>query len=181
MTDNQSQLRLSFLQLLILLGVQVALLSGAFYLGARVGGGFWTPSKAPVKDQDLAKLLPQSGELVTSDGKSEKLGTAPTDANRPSSTPFDKSSSTVFRIKSSSNSEYTVQVASYPDESAAVQVVDEWKKKGYMAFLSVQDLPDKGKWYRVNVGNFGDEAAAQGFAKTIETKEHVTPQVIVNE
>ena len=100
---------------------------------------------------------------------------------RPTATPFDKSSATVFRIKSSANSEYTVQVASYPEEAAAVQVVDDWKKKGYMAFLSVEDVPDKGKWFRVNVGNFGDEPSAQNFAKTIEEKEHITPQVVVNE
>jgi cell division septation protein DedD len=129
-----------------------------------------------VKDEDLARLMPSAGTVV--EEKEEKV--APSEA-KPTATPFDKSPATVFRIKSSSNSEYTVQVASYPEEAAAVQVVDDWKKKGYMAFLSVEDLPDKGKWFRVNVGNFGDEPSAQSFAKTIEENEHITPQVVVNE
>jgi len=177
MSDSHSQLRLSFLQLLILLGLQVALLSGAFYLGTRFGGSLFSASQAPVKDMDLAKLLPNGSSLIL-EGKEEKG--PPADA-RPSATPFDRSAATVFRIKSSSNSEYTIQVASYPEEAAAVQVVDDWKKKGYMAFLSVEDMPDKGKWFRVNVGNFGDEPAAQSFADKIKEKEHITPQVVVNQ
>ena len=168
---------MSFIQLLVLLGVQVALLSGSFYLGTRFGGHLWNPAKAPVKDIDLAKLLPAGGSLIM-DGKEEKA--APSEV-RPSATPFDKSSTTVFRIKYSANSEFTVQVASYPEEAAAVQVVDDWKKKGYMAYLSVEDVPDKGKWFRVNIGNFGDEPSASNFAKKIEEKEHITPQVVVNE
>lgn len=179
MAEESSQLRLSFPQLLVLLTLQVVLLAGAFYLGTRLGGGGGNlfAAKKSVKDMELAKLLPEGDEgktISVPDAKKEE-------GDRTVTTPFDKSASTVFRIKSSSNSEYTVQVASYPDESAATQVVEEWKKKGYMAFLSVEEIPDRGRWYRVNVGNFGDERAADTFAKTIEAKEKITPQVIVNE
>lgn len=177
MSENSNQLKLSFAQLLILLGLQVALLSGAFYIGARFGSNWMTSSNSssPKKDQEVANLFPKAEENTPE---------VKTDENAPKNnfnTPFGKAEGTVFRIKSSQNSAYTLQVASYPEEAAATQVIEVWKKKGYMAFLSVEDIPDKGKWYRVNVGNFGDEESASKFAKNIKEKENVEPQVVPTE
>lgn len=179
MSENSNQLKLSFAQLLILLALQVAFLSGAFYIGARFGSHWMNAGAAGVsqKDQEVAKLFPKVQEGTVTEIKND----SPSDKANSYTTPFDKSPGTVFRIKSSENSAYTLQIASYPDESAAVQVVDHWKKKGYMAYLSVEDIPDKGKWYRVNVGNFGDEEAASKYAKNIKEKENVEPQVVVTE
>lgn len=183
MSENSNQLKLSFAQLLILLGLQVALLSGAFYVGAKFGSRWMAPTatSSPVqKDQEVAKLFPKEDEANVPGVKAD----APAADNNDSGTyktPFDKMKGTVFRIKSSQNSAYTLQVASYPDENAASQVVDQWKKKGYMAFLSVEDIPDKGKWYRVNIGNFGDEESANKFAKNIKEKENIEPQVVLSE
>ncbi len=182
---NPQPLQLSFLQLMILLILQVSLLGGSFYLGTRWGSrevsGPYV-SREGIQDQDLARLLPAAAEGARPvEAAISNLQNSESPTSRPSSTPFDRSSSTVFRIKSSSNSEYSVQIASYPDEAAAIRVVDEWKRKGYMAFLSVEEVPDRGKWYRINLGNFGDEKSAQDYARTIEEKEHVTPQVVLSE
>ncbi len=179
MIDSSKQLKLSFAQLLILLGLQVALLSGAFYVGAHFGSR-WMNSAGTlsVKDQEVAKLFPKAEDAAANEAKN---ASNPAATGNTYTTPFDKSAGTVFRIKSSTNSAYTLQVASYPDESAAAQVVDQWKKKGYMAFLSVEDIQDKGKWYRVNIGNFGDEESAKTFAKNIQEKENVNPQVVMTE
>ncbi len=172
MSENQSAVRFNFAQLVVLLILQVVLLGGAFLLGTRVGT---SPEKKKVADAQIQDLKP---DAAPSDNT---LALAEPKADAPVKTPFDHAPTTVFRIKSSANSEYTLQIASYPDESAAIQVVDNWKKKGYMAFLSVEEIPDKGKWYRVNVGNFGEEKAAQDYAKTIQQKENINPQVIVTE
>lgn len=178
MSENSNQLKLSFAQLLILLALQVAILSAAFYVGARFGSRWMNPSLAsvPQKDLEVAKLFPKADETLNTASQTDTAATGNT-----YNTPFDKSAGTVFRIKSSQNAVYTLQVASYPEEAAAAQVVDIWKKKGYMAFLSVEDIPDKGKWYRVNVGNFGDEEAASKYAKNIKEKENVEPQVVTTE
>ncbi len=170
MTENS--FKLSFNQLLVFTLLQIVLLVGAFYLGTR-----YSSSKGPTRDEALNKLFPGAPESVNS----EATGKTEDEKSRVSSTPFDKSSATVFRIKSSANSGFTVQVASFSDESSATQVVETWRKKGYLAFLSVEDIPDRGKWFRVNVGNYGDEESAQSFAKKIEEKEHITPQVVTNE
>ncbi len=179
MNEQNNQLKLSFAQLLILLGLQVALLSGAFYVGARFGSQWMsasTTTKITAKDQEVAKLFPSATDSAT-EVKDPNTEANPNNYN----TPFDKSAGAVFRIKSSENSAYTLQMGSYPDESAAAKVVDHWKNKGYMAYLSVEDIPDKGKWYRVNVGNFGSEVSASEYAKNIKEKENVQPQVVLTE
>ncbi len=179
MSEQSNQLKLSFAQLLILLALQVALLSGTFYIGARFGSRWLSAENVVVsqKDQEVSKLFPKVQEGTVTEVPSDIHSDKPTTYT----TPFDKSPGTVFRIKSSENSAYTLQIASYPDESAAAQVIDHWKKKGYMAYLSVEDIPDKGKWYRVNVGNFGDEESASKYAQNIKEKENVQPQVVVTE
>lgn len=166
-SDLNKNLQFSFTQLLLFLVVQVTFLGGAFYLGTKFAssGSLSADKKTAQKDMDLNSLLPQQNAT-------------------PESTPlvntFEKSN-TVVRIKSSANSEYTLQIASFPEESSAIQVVNEWKQKGYVAYLSVQDIPDRGKWYRVNVGNFGDEESAMEFAAKIKEKENVSPQVVLTE
>lgn len=189
MTESK-YVRLTFLQLLLFLLFQSALLGGAFYLGMRfplLSNSTTTVSSAPVqpkpalKDAELAQLLPNAKTANN---------TEDADTN-PSSPPFTfqptpakknlNSNTGVLKIKSSSNSGFTLQIASYPEEEVASKVVEAWKKKGYLAFLSVEDLEDKGKWYRVNVGNFGDETSAQDMAREIQKKENVIPQVVASE
>ncbi len=184
MSEDRKKIQFSLIELVVLLVLQIALLSGAFYLGTKFSGSQRISTKGPIQDQEVAKLLPQA-ESISPEVKQELEGTKEEkvegNVEKKTFTAFDKSTSTVFRIKSSANSEYTLQIASYPDEIAAVQVIEEWKKKGYLAFLSVEDIPDKGKWYRVNIGNFGDEKSAEDFAKKFQEKENVEPRVVMNQ
>ncbi len=183
MSDSQKKIQFSLVELVVLVVLQISLLSGAFYIGTKFGSSSPRIStKGPIQDQEVARLLPQA-ESPSPDLKKEgeEVKQEKVEGERKSFTAFDKSAASVFRIKSSANSEYTLQISSYPDEVAAVQVVEEWKRKGYMAFLSVEDIPDKGKWYRVNVGNFGDEKSAEEFAKKLQEKENVEPRVVVNQ
>ncbi|MBF0491625.1 MAG: SPOR domain-containing protein [Deltaproteobacteria bacterium] len=173
-TNENKNLQFTFTQLLLFLLLQVAFLGGAFYLGTKFGNSSpaFGEKKAVQKDVELSNLLPQKNQenavVPESVPAAKKLNT------------FEKSN-TVVRIKSSANSEYTLQIASFPEESSAIQVVGEWKQKGYMAYLSVEDIHDRGKWYRVNIGNFGDEESATEFAKKIKEKENVSPQVVLTE
>lgn len=173
--SENKNLQFTFTQLLLFLLVQVAFLGGAFYLGTKFGSsGSVLSEKKPIqKDTELSNLLPQQNQENTTTPESLP-------ASKKNLNTFEKSN-TVVRIKSSANSEYTLQIASFPEESSAIQVVNEWKQKGYMAYLSVEDIPDRGKWYRVNIGNFGDEESANEFAKKIKEKESVTPQVVLTE
>jgi cell division septation protein DedD len=51
----------------------------------------------------------------------------------------------------------TIQVASFQDKARAEIVVNDLKQKGYQPVISSKELPDKGTWYRVFVGDFATE------------------------
>lgn len=177
MSEKQNSISITAPQLLILLFLQLSITFGAFYLGLRWGvkGGVaeQTEKNAVVSNPDLAALMPGASSEKNSD-----TSAAPSATDKNYNTAFDKSSSAVFRIKSSANSEYSLQIASFPQEEAAIEVVNAWKRKGYLAYLSVQDIPEQGKWYQVRVGNYGDEESAKKEAQKIEEKEQVAPQVV---
>ena len=53
-----------------------------------------------------------------------------------------------------------VQVASTKDQKSAEAMVKELQKKGYPAFSTQADIPEKGRWYRVRVGYFSGRTEA---------------------
>lgn len=66
---------------------------------------------------------------------------------------------------------YVVQVGSYRQESDAEKVAGELRDKGYQATVTSVDLADKGKWFRVRVGNPAAKEEAEIRAKEFEEKE----------
>jgi len=49
---------------------------------------------------------------------------------------------------------YTINVGSFRERERADRFVLQLKKKGFEAFCWEIDLPEKGKWHRVSIGNF---------------------------
>lgn len=62
---------------------------------------------------------------------------------------------------------FSVQIASYPDLGMAQNMEMELRNKTYSAFIQKADLPGKGTWYRVKIGNFTTKQEAELFAKNI--------------
>lgn len=56
---------------------------------------------------------------------------------------------------------FTIQVASFQDKSRAEIVLNDLKQKGYQPVISPKELPEKGTWYRVFVGDFDTEEEAK--------------------
>ncbi len=54
-----------------------------------------------------------------------------------------------------------IQVASFQDKSRAEIVANGLKQKGYQPAISPKELPEKGTWYRVSVGDFNTEEEAK--------------------
>ena len=81
----------------------------------------------------------------------------------------------------SSRHKFTVQVGSYPTTEEAQKALGRWKKKGYSAFLSEGQIPDKGTWYRVRIGGFDDKSAADAFLQKLKTNEKTAGIVVVNQ
>ncbi len=54
----------------------------------------------------------------------------------------------------------SIQVASFKDPEAAETKANELKQKGYEAYVSKGEIPNKGTWYRVRIGYFNERAQA---------------------
>jgi cell division protein FtsN len=54
----------------------------------------------------------------------------------------------------------TIQVASFKDSKDADEMVAKLKKKGYPAYRTSSNIPEKGIWHRVRIGFFKDKAEA---------------------
>jgi hypothetical protein len=72
-----------------------------------------------------------------------------------------------------------IQVASSKDPEATRYLVDRLKKKGYPAFSALKEVPDKGTWYRIRVGPYGDRAAAEAAVARLK-KEKFDAYVVKN-
>jgi cell division septation protein DedD len=58
---------------------------------------------------------------------------------------------------------YTVNLASFRKKARACRLVEELRQKGLESFYWEVNLPEKGKWYRVAVGNFSTLEHAKDF------------------
>lgn len=66
---------------------------------------------------------------------------------------------------------YTLQVKAFREEPEALNFLEELKDDGFEALLVYSDIPGKGRWYRVRVGQFGSLTEATSFQRTFEQKE----------
>ena len=58
---------------------------------------------------------------------------------------------------------YVVQVASFRASTISENEAGKYRNKGYNAFVEAAEIPNRGKWYRVRVGNFSTKEEAQIF------------------
>jgi len=63
---------------------------------------------------------------------------------------------------------FTIQVASFQDKTRAEIVVNDLKQKGYQPAISPKELPEKGTWYRIFVGDFNTEEEARSLLEKLK-------------
>jgi cell division septation protein DedD len=56
---------------------------------------------------------------------------------------------------------YTVQIAAVKDQESADKLVVDLVKKGYPAYRSSGEVPGKGTWHRVRIGEFREKSEAE--------------------
>ncbi len=56
---------------------------------------------------------------------------------------------------------FAIQVYSFQDQKRAHAALANLQSSGYVAYIVISDLGEKGTWYRVRVGGIADEAQAQ--------------------
>lgn len=87
----------------------------------------------------------------------------------------------LVKVKSAGGMQYSVQIGAYQDQREATYFVEEWKTKGYPAYMMVADLGDRGRWYRVRLGGFPTKGDAEQYLNDLKTKETVNGIVVYNE
>lgn len=85
------------------------------------------------------------------------------------------------RIVSPEKSKFSIQIGSYQKMSEATDRVDDWKQRGYPAYMMIADIPDRGRWYRVRIGSYATEAEAEEYKRQVKSKENVDAMVVMNE
>ncbi len=104
----------------------------------------------------------------------------PLDSEPPSqSSAIDATESSVIRVKTSANAKYSIQVGSYPNMEEANFKIENWRSKGYPAFIMIADIPDRGRWYRVRVGGFASRDDAESYLDRLRSKEGDIEAIIV--
>ena len=73
---------------------------------------------------------------------------------------------------------FSVQVGSYQTAEEAARMVDKWKQKGYQTIMTVGEIPNKGVWYRVRIGQFKDRDEAKIFLQKFKTREKADGLVV---
>ena len=58
---------------------------------------------------------------------------------------------------------FVVQVASYRASSISENEAGKYRNKGYNAFVEAAEIPNRGTWYRVRVGDFSSKEEALNF------------------
>ncbi len=120
-----------------------------------------SPTKAAenmpvVEKSNLSTLLNNSNEPKsnTTVKKEPKNKTTPTSSNA-------KVKGNIYQ----NGNFYVVQVSSWRTKSIAERQVNRFKSAGYNAFLEKAEIPGRGVWYRVKVGNFNSLIEAENFSK----------------
>ena len=75
---------------------------------------------------------------------------------------------------------YSIQIGSYPQLELANQAVENWKSKGYPAYMMIADIPEKGRWYRVRIGGFSEKIKADSYLSELTSREKVDALVVYN-
>ncbi len=77
------------------------------------------------------------------------------------------------KAKGTGRSRFTVQVGSFQDQSVAEGLMADLSGRGYDAYLTPEQVPGKGTWYRVRMGRFQKREEAEQFSKKVKAEEGV--------
>lgn len=64
-----------------------------------------------------------------------------------------------------------VHVSSFPQHAMAARDSIAWRKKGYAVHVVQKEIPEKGLWYRIVLGEFAAKPEAQAFAEDVRARE----------
>jgi DedD protein len=73
---------------------------------------------------------------------------------------------------------FQLQVSSFRTLQEANSFSDQLRARGHKAYVQEADVPGRGTWFRVRIGPFTTQHAAQQYRAAFEAKEHVVPFIV---
>jgi cell division septation protein DedD len=81
-------------------------------------------------------------------------------------------------VPSGSEGGWQLQVSSFKTQAEAEQFADQLRARGHKAYTVEARVTGRGTWWRVRIGPFSSQHAAQAYRASFEEKEHVVPFVV---
>jgi DedD protein len=75
------------------------------------------------------------------------------------------------------HSRYTLQLSSFQDRGEAQSFFDQLKASGYQPYIVEADVPGRGTWYRVRLGDYDTYGDALAAKKKFEDKQQIIAYV----
>ena len=114
-----------------------------------------------VSPEEMIPAQPASTPAAAVTTRPKTATTTIAKTSQPTAQPNVSQPATTMATTISSQFPYSIQVGSFQEESKAQQLVDQLKKKQYQAFSLARNVKDKGTWYRVYIGQFETQSAAE--------------------
>jgi DedD protein len=73
---------------------------------------------------------------------------------------------------------FQLQVSSFRTLQEANTFSDQLRARGHKAYVQEANVPGRGTWFRVRIGPFTTQHAAQQYRAAFEAKEHVVPFIV---
>ena|SRR3989338_794807 len=192
MNEKSYFCRFTFGQFFTLLVLEIFTLFFIFYLGARLGDTVFSIPKEEVRESTSPSVDNSKFVQSTQDPEIQALAS---ELVKKSSTPelkqrvselLQQNATEDFKPKEvkpveAKKSPYAIQIGSFPTEKEATASSGLWKKKGYSAYVTMIDLPKRGRWYRVRIGGFDDKESAQSYLKDFKERENLEAILVLTE
>ncbi len=124
------------------------------------------PAEPPKAEVKLVEPKPEPKAEEKAEPKPEKAET------KPESVSAEKLASA-----SKAAGRYTLQLSAFQERSEADEFAKKLSGTGYKANIVAADIPGRGVWYRVRVGDFTSQKAALDAKADIERKLHIIAYV----
>jgi len=120
------------------------------------------PSTESAKSQDQAPAVSNNAKPIEIQPATGKTG------HSSSPKPAPQAEQTVAATPN--NGSLTIQVASFSDQAQANERVNSLRSRGVEARAVRVEIPNKGTWYRVQIGGFKSRDEASGYANQLRSK-----------
>ena len=121
------------------------------------------PADVDVVEQSASqKPAAEDAQPVTELGHTDAIAVAKSAELEQTTTSINEALEGLQRELSPGSNVFTVQVSSFPTTEEASAFARQLERKGFEPYITAADIPGRGTWHRVRVGNYRTKDGAEG-------------------